>query len=171
MNWSQTGAHSFSDWLAGPLVVAAQPLKFTILNSDRYVSSCSCCSTSRNDSANVFNDQNPNAFVITGCELVSIDAAEGVAQQHGLPKAEMVDKAQQVIEIIAARVSGRVIGVAVATLIRSNHAPCLRQGGCERREGLAFHPMSVQGDELLATAAGIETRKLQTWRSPRIPVP
>src|SRR5260370_31462950 len=71
------------------------------------------------DGANVFNDQSPNAFGITGCELVSIDAAEGVAQQHGLPKAEMVNEAQQVIEIIAARVRRRVIGVAVSTSIRS----------------------------------------------------
>jgi hypothetical protein len=113
------------------------------------------------DGSNVFNDQCPNAFGLTGCELVSIDATEGVAQQNGLPKAKMVDEAQQVIEIIAARVSGRLIGVAVATLIRSNHAPFRRQGGCEPREGLALHPMSVQGDERLATATRIETGKSQ----------
>jgi hypothetical protein len=113
------------------------------------------------DYADVLDDEAADFFRMTGGELVSVDAAEGVAQKDGVVQVEVIEEGFEILQVVGAGVGCGVVGVSVATLVECDEAPFGCEARGQRREGECLHDVRVESDEWAAVASRIEVGESQ----------
>ncbi len=96
-------------------------------------------------------------------KLVSVHAAQRIAEHsRRFFNAEVgEEKAFEIAEIIIPRISLRMIGIPVPTLVRCYDAPLkAHERRCQRSKGDSLHPVRVQGHNDPAVTLRIEIRQV-----------